>query len=508
MKNRILSNTLYLYSRQLIIILITLYSMRVVLNELGVEDFGIYGVVTGFVTLLAFLPGSMASVTQRFFSFAIGENDTSKLKKIFSINLIIYFVIAIIAFLILKTIGIWYMNEHLKLPDSRVQAALILYNYSSLAFIVSIFTAPFISILIAHEDMHLYALISVCDALLKLIIVISLAYVDYDILIYYGIMLFIASIIFTLTYILVCLKKYRECQLKKIFWDQKIFKEILSFTWWTLFGQMSTAFRNQAVTVLVNQIFNPTTVAARVIALNVANQIAILSSNLNTSLYPPIVKYYAARENKEMVNLVFNGSKITFFLMWIFALPTILKMEYILEIWLVTPPIQAVLFSQLAIIEGLILALSLPIASAARAPGKMALYEISLGTIQILIFFITYWVLNQGYHSGWVFYVAIIASCVMFFLRLLLVKYLIEFPIFLYFKNVLMPIFFVVVVTLFFSIFIGEMFVSNHFVPLFFYILLSLLFSIIFIYYVGIDKVWRSKLKKILIEKLNFGKKI
>ena len=502
MKNRILSNTLYLYSRQIIIILVTLYSMRVVLIELGIEDFGIYGVVTGFITLLAFLPGSMSSVTQRFFSFAIGEKDVYKLKKIFSINLIIYFFIALLAFLILNTLGKWYINEHLNLPDSRIQAAISLYSYSSLAFVISIFTAPFIAILIAHEDMHFYALLSVGDAILKLIIVISMAYVSYDALIYYGMMLCIASFILSVIYITFCIKKYKECQLKKIYWDQSVFKEILNFTWWTLFGQISTAFRNQAVTVLVNQMFNPGTVAARIIALNVANQIAIFSTNLNTSLYPPIVKYYAAGQIKEMIGLVFNGSKLTFFLMWIFALPLIIKMEYILEIWLVNTPVEAVIFSQLAIVEGLILALALPITSAARAFGKMALYEISLGTIQILIFFISYRLLTLGYNANWVFYIAIFASFLMFIVRLLLVKYLINLPILSYVVKVFFPVFMVVVFTLLFSIILDKILVVEGFIMISLYMLSSLLFSVGFIYFFGLDAEWRNLINKVCIKKL------
>ncbi|WP_180110843.1 MULTISPECIES: oligosaccharide flippase family protein [unclassified Acinetobacter] len=508
MKNRILSNTLYLYSRQIIIILITLYSMRVVLNELGIEDFGVYGVITGFVTLLAFLPGSMGAVTQRFFSYAIGENDDNKLKTIFSINLIIYIGMALIAYFLLKTIGFWYVQENLKLPDSRVQAAISLYNYSSLAFVVSIFTAPFISILIAHEDMHIYALLSVADALLKFIIVLSLAYTNYDKLVYYGLILLILSAFVAVSYIILCLRKYKECQLKKIYWNNDIFKEIIGFTWWTLFGQLSTAFRNQAVTVLINQIFNPATVAARIIALNVANQIAILATNLNTSLYPPIVKHYAAGENREMMSLIHNGSKLTFFLMWMFALPLIIKMDYILKLWLVNPPPQAVIFSRLAIIEGLIIALALPIANAARAPGKMALYEISLGSVQILIFFITYYFLKSGFSAEWVFYIAILANLLMFYLRLILVKYLIGFKIFVYFKNVLIPIFLVVIISTFVSKLLEIIIYVDNFYTVSLYIILSLLFSIILIYYAGLSKEWKSKVKNMVFKKFKRGKKI
>lgn len=426
---KIFKNTLALYLRQVIIILITLYSMRVVLIELGVDDFGVYSVITGFVTLLAFLPGSMASATQRFFSFAMGQKDPGKLKQTFSVNLVMYAVMALLAYTLLQTIGLWYVTEYLKIPDELFSAAVKLYHYTSLSFVFSIFTAPFIAILIAHEDMHLYALISVGDAILKLVAAVSLAYINSNLLVFYGIALLAASALTAFAYIAMCLMKYTECQLRKVYWSAAMLREIWSFTVWTLLGQVSTVFRNQAVTVLVNQMFSPATVAARAIALNVAGQVAIFSNNLNTGLYPPIIKAYAADRRDEMTSLVFNGSKLTFFLMWVFALPILLEMETILRLWLRMPPPEAALFTRLAIVESLISALSMPLATAARAPGRMALYETVLGSIQIAIFFVSWWVLRIGYPAESVFYVAIFANVLMFKVRLVLVHYLTQLPI-------------------------------------------------------------------------------
>ncbi|MBQ0729419.1 MAG: hypothetical protein KBT75_01900, partial [Oleispira antarctica] len=257
---KILKNTLALYIRQVILIVITLYSIRVVLNELGTDDYGLYSVITGFVTLLAFLPGSMASATQRFFSYAMGKNDEIQLKQTFSVNLIMYCCIAAIAYMALQSLGLWYVIEQLKIPEDRFDAVVGLYHYAALSFVFSIFTAPFIAILIAHEDMHLYAMISVLDAVLKLVAAISLACIDIDLLVYYGMALFIISALIACIYILVCIRKYAECQLRRLYWNAQLIKEILGFTVWTLLGQISTVFRIQAVTILVNQMFNPTVV--------------------------------------------------------------------------------------------------------------------------------------------------------------------------------------------------------------------------------------------------------
>lgn len=504
---KILKNTLALYTRQIIIILITLYSLRVVLNELGTINYGVYSVVTGFVTLLAFLPGSMASATQRFFSYAMGKNDDLQLKQTFSVNLIMYLAIAVFAYTALQTLGLWYITEHLKIPEDRFDAALKLYHYVTLSFIFSIFTAPFIAILIAHEDMHLYALVSVVDAVLKLAAAVSLAYVNYDLLAYYGMALFYISALITTAYILICIRKYAECQLRKLYWSGRLVKEILGFTLWTLIGQISTAFRNQAVTILVNQMFNPAVVAARAIALNVASQVAVFSNQLNVGLYPPIIKTYASNQKKEMTALVFNGSKLTFFLMWVFALPILLEMETILTLWLKTPPPEAILFTQLAIVESLIFALSMPLATAARAPGRMALYEIILGSIQISIFFVSWWVLKQGYSAESVFYVAIVANIVMFKARLLLVNYLTALAIVPYYFKVVVPVLLVALLSAVPSALLANSLETNLLTSAL-VIVFSVAVSTIAMYYIGLDKYWRKKVVDVLHNKLFKNRKV
>lgn len=504
---KILKNTLALYTRQIVIILITLYSLRVILNELGANDYGVYSVVTGFVTLLAFLPGSMASATQRFFSFAMGKNDDTQLKQMFSVNLIMYIAIAGFAYAVLQTLGLWYVTEHLKIPDDRFEAALTLYHYVSLSFVFSIFTAPFIAILIAHEDMHLYAMVSVIDAVLKLSVAISLVYVNYDLLAYYGKALFVIAALVAITYIAICIRKYAECQLRKLYWSTRLLKEILGFTLWTLLGQISTAFRNQAVTVLVNQSFTPAIVAARAIALNVASQVAVFSNQLNVGLYPPIIKAYASDKKSEMMALVFNGSKLTFFLMWVFALPMLLEMETVLTLWLKTPPPAAILFTQLAIVESLIFALSMPLATAARAPGRMALYEIVLGTIQIAIFFISWWVLSLGYPAESVFYVAIVANVIMFKARLLLVNYLTALPIATYYKKVVIPVLFVILISTTPSVFLYHS-LEQNLITAAFVVLFSAVVSTVAMYFFGLDKHWRKKVWEVLKNKLLKNRKL
>ncbi len=361
---RIARNTLMLYFRQILIMLVSMYTVRVVLSVLGAED---YGVVGGIVTFFSFLSTTMASATQRFFSFALGKNDAERLRQSFCVNLAIYALIAVLAAVLLETVGVWFVRNKLVVPDYRFAAASRLFQFSVLSFLASIVTSPFMAIVIAHEDMQLYALISIAEAVLKLGMVYLLQIIAADKLVLYGILLFAVQILVALSYLCICTKKYAECQFKKLYWSKSLFKETVDYTTWSLFGAFTSVGRNQAVTVLLNQFFNPVVIAARTIAVTVSGQVNVFSANFNTSLYPSIVKEYAAGRSEAMFSLIFNGSKMTFFLMWVFALPLWLHMDYVLTLWLKNPPENAILFTRLALLESLINASALPLMTAARA---------------------------------------------------------------------------------------------------------------------------------------------
>lgn len=487
-----------LYFRQILILLVSLYTVRVVLDVLGVEDYGIYNVVAGLVTLFSFLSGTMASATQRFFSFALGRKDTEQLKKIFSVNIAIYIGIAFFAFVLLETAGLWFLNEKLELPADRVEAARFIYHFAVLTFMVSILTSPFMAIIIAHEDMQIYAYISIVEAVMKLGVVFLLTYIDADKLELYGILLFIVSIINAFIYILIGLRKYNECQFKTFYWDKLLMTEIVGFTGWTLFGQISTVVRNQAVTILLNQLFSPVVVASRAIALSISSYIGIFASNFHTSLYPPIIKAYSAKNNEEMFSLIYNGSKLTFFLMWVIALPLLLEMEMILSVWLKNIPPEAVLFTRLKVVESLILALSLPLTTAARAPGKMKTYELTLGIIQLSIFFFSWLFLKMGYPAYSVFVIAIIVNVVMFFVRLFIVSNLIDLSIVKFMAKVTLPVSgFVLLSTI--PSFLLQKVLPAGFMYSTIVVMFCFISSTIAMYYVGLDAHWRSKARDFII---------
>lgn len=448
---RIAKNTLMLYLRQVLILAVSLYTVRMVLQTLGVEDYGIYTVVSGIVSVLSFLNGSMASATQRYFSFALGVDDSHKLKQIFVVNGAIYLGIAGIAFVLLETMGLWFVRHHLNVPEIRMSAVLWIYQFSIFTFLVSIVSAPLMAIIIAHEDMQVYAYVSIVEALLKLGVVACLVWYPIDKLELYGTLIFVVSCLTSAIYAIHCFRKYPECQIRTWYWDPGLFREITGFTGWTMFGQLTTVGRNQAVTILLNQIFNPVVVAARAVAVNVTSQINVFSNNFNVGLYPPIIKSYAANNKQEMFSLIHAGSKITFYLLWIFALPMFIGMEPILRLWLKSPPESSVLFTRLALVEVLITSISMPLTTAARGPGKMKTYELSLGSIQLGVFATSWVALKLGGAAWSVFVVAIVANVLMFFVRLWIVRNLIGLSLREFMGKVVAPVGIVVAVSSLFS---------------------------------------------------------
>lgn len=498
---KIFKNTLMLYFRQILLLLVSLYTVRVVLDTLGVEDYGIYTVVAGLVIFCSFLSNSMASATQRFFSFALGKKDDDLLKSTFSVNIAIYLFIGIAVIVLLEGPGLWFVENELNIPPERMEAVFFLYHCSVATFFFTVLASPFIAILISHEDMEYFALISVIEALLKLLVVFLLVYLLGDKLKLYGFLLLLVSIFTTFCYAFICFRKYSECQLRVFYWDKSLLKDMFSFTSWSLFGQLSTVARFQAVTILINQFFNPSVAASRAIAITISSKINIFSNNFNTGLYPSIVKSYANQDKDEMYSLICNGSKLTFFLMWVFALPLFIEMEAVLTVWLTILPEHVALFAKLALVESLVLSISLPIATAARAPGKMKSYELTLGILQLLIFVIAYIVLHLGFPAYSVFIVAIFMNVVMFFARLKLVSGLIGLPQLLFIKQACLPIFVLTLISSLFAYGANSILPSGIFYS-FINIFCCVLVSSVTMFYVGLNKVWRKKVLALINKKL------
>lgn len=504
---RIAKNTLMLYFRQLLILFVSLYTVRIVLDELGVEDFGVYSAVAGLVALSAFLPTSLAQATQRFFSFALGQSNVEKLKTTFSVNLALYGAVALIALVVLQTVGLWFVNTELSIPADRLAAVKALYTYASVTFVLGVITSPFMAIILAHEDMKLYAYISILEAFLKLGVVFMLQYIEGDKLELYGLLVLCVGLINAVVYIGTCLRRYDECQFRRFYWDSALLKEILGFTGWTVFGAISTVARTHAITVLLNQAFSPAVVAARALSVQIATQVNVFSGNFNTSLYPPIIKSYAANQRQEMYGLITGGSKITFFLLWVFALPMMVEMETVLSLWLTTVPPDAVLFSQLALLEAVILSVSMPLTAAARAPGNMKAYELTLGSIQIGIFVTAWAVISNGAEAYSVFIVAILANILMFGVRLFLVNMLTGFPMRAFLKLTVLPVCLISLITAVPTFFLGQALPNGYYWSAL-VVFTSFTLSTLAMYFIGLDPEWRTKIIVMLMARLPMVKRL
>lgn len=434
---RIAKNTLMLYFRQILIMLVSLYTVRVVLNTLGAEDYGIYNVVAGVVTMFSFLSGAMATASQRYFAFEMGKGNEEGLQKIFSVTMTIYVLLALIIMLLAETVGLWFVNTKLVIPTERMVAARWIYQFAILSFMVTLLTTPYMASIIAHENMNVYAYVSIVEAALKLGIVFVLQALPYDKLIVYGGLLLLVACINTGLYRGYCKKHYAECRFRLV-WDKVLFKEMVSYSGWNLFGASVGVVKNQIINILLNIFFGPLVNAARGIASQVNSAVVSFSQSFSTAMRPQIIKNYAAENYRETIQLVFRGCKGTFFLMYLFSLPLMIEMPYVLKLWLKEPPEMAVLFTRLALLDALIDSISYPIMTLAQATGKIKLYQGVVGGILLLNLPISYCVLKLGAPAYTVMVVACGLTCLAFFCRLLVTRKIILFPLSYFLKDVVL----------------------------------------------------------------------
>ena len=500
---RIAKNTLMLYFRQILIMIVSLYTVRVVLNTLGAEDYGIYNVVAGVVTMFSFLSNSMATASQRYFSFALGQNDSESLKKYFSMSFTIYCLIALIVLVLAETVGLWFVVNKLVVPIERKDATFWIYQSSVFSMIFTILTAPFMASIIAHEDMNIYAYVSIIEVVLKLGIVFLLPLFAIDKLIFYGLLMAGVVFINTAIYRTICVKKYVECKFS-FFWEKSLFKELVSYTGWNMFGSAVGVLKNQIVNIILNQFFNPVVNAARGIAAQVNSAVNSFAQNFSTAVRPQIIKNYASGEKEKMLQLMFRSCKATFLLMLVFALPLILEMPYVLKLWLKNVPEYAVLFTILALIDALIDTISYPLMVAAQATGKIKLYQAVVGSVLLLNAPIAFVVLKFGAPPYSVFNVSISITFIAFIVRLFILKRLIDFSFWQFIGKVFLPVVFCALISFVIPYFVRNM-LNTSFIRLCVTVIVSVICVALSGYFVALSKNERQWIVGIVKSKL--GKK-
>ncbi|MDL2308458.1 polysaccharide biosynthesis protein [Bacteroidales bacterium OttesenSCG-928-B11] len=420
-RKRIVKNTGFLYFRMLLTMMVSLYTSRVVLKVLGVEDFGIYGIVCGVSTLFVFLNSAMSGSTSRFFTVELGRDNRERLQKTFSTALTLHLLIALIVLVLGETIGLWLLENKLNIPADRMYAARWVYHLSLFFTIANIIRVPYNAVIIAHEKMSFYAYTEILYVLMKLGIVYILLVVNMDKLILYASLMFVVTFILLGVYMWYCLWKFSECRYKWG-WDKGILYPMLKFSIWDTYGSLGGMARTQGVDILLNIFFGPIFNAASSLAMQVQGTVMAFGTNVLTAVRPQIIKTYAAGEFENTRYLVFNASKFTYLLMLALSLPLVLEMDYVLTLWLGIVPDYGALFCRLMLVFNLFYVMMIPLSGAIHATGRIKWMNLVNGTIYMLVIPITWVAFHYGAPPERPYVINIIAIIITLFTSMLILK--------------------------------------------------------------------------------------
>ena len=440
---RIAKNTVMLYIRMLLIMAVTLYTSRVVLNVLGVEDFGIYNVVGGIVVMFSFLNGAMATSTQRFLSFSLGKNDQEQVARVFSMSMTTHI-----------SIALWIFYRYLNIPPERMGAAQWVYQLSVLTFCISIIRVPYNAGIIAYERMSFYAYISIVEVCLKLGMVILLQYLGSDKLILYALLMALTTGIVTFIYKLYCCKTFSVCRYH-YFWDKHLYKELISFSGWSLFGSAANVGVQQGINILLNVFFGVVTNAALGIANQVSSAVSQLVGNFQTAFNPALVKSYASGDYSYFVRLIFQTSRFSYFLLFIIALPLYLCMPFVLKVWLDIVPEYTVVFCRWMLVFVLIDAVSAPLWISVQAIGKIRSYQLLMSALIFLNIPLSWLLLRLGKDAEWVMQVRVGINLLTFICRIIYLQKRKVISSYLYLREVISPVVLVSVLSVPLPLWIG-----------------------------------------------------
>ena len=450
---RIAKNTIFLYFRMLFLLGVGLFTSRVVLSSLGAQDYGIYNVVGGFISMFTIFNAGLTSATQRFITFDLGKGNLNELRDTFSTCVIIYMMIALVILVVAEVGGVWFLENKLTMPTDRLYAARWVFQLSLITLIIGLISTPYNALIVSYERMGAFAWISIYEALAKLAVAYQIYVTSYDKLIVYAVMLCIVQLSVRIIYNVYCNRNFKESKVIFNFNWAKI-KKIYGFTGWAMFGGLASIGFTQGLNVLLNMFFNPVVNAARGVAVQVQNIINGFVLNFQTALNPQIIKSYAKGDTSYMFKLIFASSKFSFLLLFVMSLPVMLEAETLLGLWLKEVPQYTPLFFRLIIITTMIDGISNPFMRAVDATGNIKRYQIIVGGILLMIVPVSYVVLKLGGAPYSVFIVHICMSFLAFLMRLYLVRKLINYSIMMYWKNVLSRLIVVVIISVVFSLFV------------------------------------------------------
>jgi len=437
--NRIAKNTLFLYLRMLLIMAVTLYTSRVVLEVLGVEDFGIYMAVGGFVAMFSVISNSLSASISRFLTFELGRGDKDKVKRIFSTAVLIQCLIGGIIFLLTETFGGWFLNTQMTIPEDRLVAANWVFHFSLLTFVVNLISVPYNACIIAHERMSAFAYIGFVDAIGRLVVTFMISSIAFDHLILYAILMCFVALFVRFLYRWYCKRHFEECYFQWVL-DRSLLGDMFGFAGWNFIGASSSVLRDQGINVLLNVFCGPTVNAARGIAMQVSTAITSFSSNFQAALNPQITKSYAAGDLEYVKNLIFKGARLSFYLLLLVSLPILIETKTILSLWLNVVPIHSVLFVRLIILYVMTESVSCTMITLMLATGRIRSYQLIVGGGQMMNFPLAYILLKWGYAPEFTMVGSILISILCLFLRLYMLHNMVGLPIMEFIQKVLLNV--------------------------------------------------------------------
>lgn len=495
---RIAKNTLALYFRTFFSLLVSLYTSRIILNELGVTDYGIYNVVGGFVGMFTILSSSLSGAISRFLTFELGKGNIDKLNKIFCTSVNIQIILSILIVIVSETFGLWFLTEKMNIDPSRMFAAKCVFHTSVIVLVLDLITIPYNAIIVAHEHMKAFAYLGITHTLLKLVIVLLLPFFFFDKLIIYSVLLLVTYVIIRILNGIYCKHHFSETNWH-IYIDKSLMKEMFTFSGWTFIGSSSAILRDQGSNILLNLYVGPVINAARGIAEQVNGAINSFASNFMTAVNPQITKSYAANDKAYMLELIYKSAKFSLYLLLFLSLPIIVETPYILKIWLKVVPEHTVWFVRLILLYALCDSASRPLITAILATGNIKNYQLIIGAFQFLCLPISYFFLERGFYPEITLIVSLILNLCCLVVRLILLRSMIGLRVRIYIKEVVIKVVLIGIVSSALPIYLSFR-LPNSFSSFIVVIVLTLVITLLFIYYIGCSLSERYTLKKALFK--------
>lgn len=497
---RIARNSIFMSVRMVFVLGITLYTTRVVLAVLGVEDYGVYNVVCGFVSMFAFLNTSMSNGIQRFYNFELGKNGEVGANRVFNMALLLQFVLAIIIIVFAESIGLWYLHAKMVVPENRMFAAEWIFQFSIATFVIVVLQVPYTAAVMAHERMDFYSVVSIFDVVLKLILILTINLVPSDRLILYGGVIVSVHFLELFIYVIFSHRHFHELEMKFSMYKD-LFRSMLTFSGWNLFGAFANMMKEQGINLVLNLFYGPIVNAARGVAIQVNGGLQSLVQNITVPVRPQVVQSFASGNIERVIRLTYTVSKLSCFFLYIIALPVLIEMDSILHIWLGdNVPKHANTFVVIIVLTSFIGNLNAAISGIVHATGKMKTYQMCGSFCILLSIPLSYIVLKMGFAPEWALIMTFVSMFVTQIVSIVVLKSIIQFSISEYFQKVILPFVNVVIVSLWIPISLLYI-IDKSSIRLFVIFISSILISSVSVFFIGLDKKERELLECFILRK-------